>query len=100
MGEEQTEAVAGETVLGSMRWLLVSSTHCSNAPVAAALPTLHLLRVRFHNIRNVRIENVGKYQSCMVSKLRIIWKQTVAALLLQQLCPWPTEMSVDVHSTT
>ena len=36
------------------------------------------LRVRFHIIRNARIENVGKFQSCMVSKLRIIWKQTVA----------------------
>ena len=32
--------------------------------------------VRFHIIRNARIENVGKYQSCMVSKLRITWKQT------------------------
>ena len=31
--------------------------------------------VRFHIIRNARIENVGKSQSCMVSKLRIIWKQ-------------------------
>ena len=37
------------------------------------------VRVRFHIIRNALIENVGKYQSCMVSKLRIIWKQTVAA---------------------
>ena len=36
------------------------------------------LRVRFHIIRNARTENVGKYHSCMVSKLRIIWKQTVA----------------------
>ena len=35
------------------------------------------LRVRFHIIRNARIENVGKSQSCMVSKLRLIWKQTV-----------------------
>ena len=35
------------------------------------------LRVRFHIIRNARIENTGKYQPCMVSKLRIIWKQTV-----------------------
>ena len=35
------------------------------------------LEVRFHIIRNARIENVGKSQSCMVSKLRIIWKQTV-----------------------
>ena len=33
--------------------------------------------MRFHIIRNARIENVGKSQSCMVSKLRIIWKQTV-----------------------
>ena len=36
-----------------------------------------LLRVRFHIIRNARIENVDKSQSCMVSKLRIIWKSTV-----------------------
>ena len=36
------------------------------------------VRVRFHIIRNARIENVGKSQSCMVSKLRIIWKQTVS----------------------
>ena len=28
------------------------------------------LVVRFHIIRNARIENVGKCQSCMVSKLR------------------------------
>ena len=33
--------------------------------------------MRFHIIRNARIDNVGKYQSCMVSKVRIIWKQTV-----------------------
>ena len=33
--------------------------------------------VRFQTIRNACIENVGKYQSCMVSKLPIIWKQTV-----------------------
>ena len=38
---------------------------------------LALVRVRFHIIRNARIENVGKSQSCMFSKLRIIWKQTV-----------------------
>ena len=37
-----------------------------------------VLRVRLHIIRNERIENVGKSQSCMVSKLRIICKQTVA----------------------
>ena len=37
------------------------------------------LRVRFHIIRNARIDNVGKYQLCMVSKLPIIWKQTVGS---------------------
>ena len=36
-----------------------------------------MIRVRFHIIRNARIENVGQSQSCMVSKLRIIWKQIV-----------------------
>ena len=35
------------------------------------------IRVRFQIFRNARILNVGKSQSCMVSKLRIIWKQTV-----------------------
>ena len=34
-----------------------------------------LLRVRFQIIGNARIKNVGKSQSCMVSKLPIIWKQ-------------------------
>ena len=34
------------------------------------------LRVRLKIIRNARIENAGKYQSCMVSKLWIICKQT------------------------
>ena len=33
--------------------------------------------MRFQIIRNARIENVGKSQSCMVSKVRITWKQTV-----------------------
>ena len=37
------------------------------------------VRVRFHIICNARTENVGKYQSCMVSKLRMIWKQQVEA---------------------
>ena len=35
------------------------------------------VRVCFHIIRNARIENVGRYQSCMVYKLRIIWKQVL-----------------------
>ena len=35
------------------------------------------IRVRFQLIGNACIKNVGKYQSCMVSQLPIIWKQTV-----------------------
>ena len=38
--------------------------------------------VRFQIIRNARIERVGKSQSCMVCKLRIIWKQTVRAAVV------------------
>ena len=34
------------------------------------------VRVRFHIIGNARIKNVGKSQSCLVSKLPIIWKRT------------------------
>eukprot|EP01048_Picozoa_sp_COSAG05_P012780 COSAG05_NODE_1308_length_5225_cov_3.554233_3_plen_175_part_00 len=33
-------------------------------------------RVRFHIIRNAHLENVGKSQSCMVSKLRIMYMET------------------------
>ena len=36
-----------------------------------------IVRVRFHIIGHARIKNVGKYQACMVSKLPIVWKQTV-----------------------
>ena len=43
----------------------------------AYVALVEVIRVRFHIIRNARIENVGIYQSCMVSKLRFIWKQTV-----------------------
>ena len=43
------------------------------------VPEVGDVRVRFQTIGNARIENVGKYQSCMVSKLPIIWKQTVLA---------------------
>ena len=32
--------------------------------------------MRFRIIRNARIENVGKYQACVVSKLRIIYMET------------------------
>ena len=49
-----------------------------------------VVRVRFHIIRNARIETVGKSQSCMVSKVRIIWKQTVV----------PAELEGDEGSAT
>ena len=47
-------------------------------PGAAAWPCVqyglctYIVRVRLQIIRNARISNVGKSQSCMVSKLRII----------------------------
>ena len=47
--------------------------------VVVGVPAAAVVRVRFQIIRNARIENVGESQSCMVSKLRIIWKQTVPA---------------------
>ena len=49
----------------------------ASAAAAAREESAQQLRVRVHRIRNERIENVGEYQSCMVSKLRIICKQTV-----------------------
>ena len=45
--------------------------------------------MRFHIIRNARIENVGKSQSCMVSKLRIVWKQTVLKRHPRPVCGSP-----------
>ena len=45
--------------------------------MTAAVIVRVVVRVRLHIIRNERIENVGKSQSCMVSKLRIICKQIV-----------------------
>ena len=52
-------------------------THYRQGDVECITAMEKRLRVRFHIIRNGRIENVGKYQSCMFFKLRIIWKQTV-----------------------
>ena len=40
-------------------------------------PSIAQVRVRFQIIRNARIENVFKSQSCMFSKLRIIFKRIV-----------------------
>ena len=58
-------------------FLLLPATIGGLVVVCTGLVRTKLLRVRFHIIRNACIEYVGKYQSCMVSKLRIIWKQTV-----------------------
>ena len=43
-----------------------------------ALYAVHV-RVRFQIIRNARTENVGESQSCMVSKVRMTWKQALRA---------------------
>ena len=52
-----------------------------NASVGWEVPAAGLTciepTVRLKIIGNDIIKNVGKYQSCMVSKLPIIWKQTV-----------------------
>ena len=36
---------------------------------------MRFTKVRLHIIRSARIENVGESQSCMFSKLRIIWNR-------------------------
>ena len=56
--------------------LVSPESHLYNVRASRGMPIVGV-RVRFHIIRNARIENVGKSQSCMVSKLPIIWKQTV-----------------------
>ena len=45
--------------------------------IPAMMQSRSKVRVRLHIIRNERIEDVGKSQSCIVSKLRSICKQTV-----------------------
>ena len=56
--------------------LELDSAHTSAALSEWACALRHI-RVRFQIIGNARITNVGKSQSCMVSKLRVLWKQTV-----------------------
>ena len=51
--------------------------------------------MRLHIIRTERIETVGKYQSCMVSKVRIICKQTVQLYI----CCMVTVLCVSVSIT-
>ena len=60
--------------------LVTAVAAASTATAAIAAAAVWTVRVRFHIIRNARIENVGESQSCMVSKVRIIWKQTVLSL--------------------
>ena len=59
--------------------LELDSAHTSAALSEWACALRHI-RVRFQIIGNARITNVGKSQSCMVSTLPIIWKQTVHEL--------------------
>ena len=47
---------------------------------------LSVLRVGSEITRNARIEIVCKYQSCMVSKLRMIWKRTVPRTAHRRAC--------------
>ena len=58
-------------------------------PIRPVSSVALVVRVRFQIIGNARIENVGKSQSCMVSKLPIIWKQTV------QLQGWARTIATD-----
>ena len=68
---------------------------CSDPKLCRPFGQCNAIRVRFHIIRTARIENVGKYQSCMVSKLRIIWKQTVGSAAADHTCECHTGYSGD-----
>ena len=46
---------------------------------------LSILRVRLKIIRNELIKNVVKFQSCMFSKLRIIFKRIVLSTICSQV---------------
>ena len=52
--------------------------------VGILLVVRYLCEVRFQIIGNVFIKNVGKSQSCMVSKLPIVWKQSICEVRLGQ----------------
>ena len=58
------------------------------------------LRVRFHIIRNACIVYVGEYQSCMVSKVRIIWKQTVSQAQAQAQALLKQEANSDADASS
>ncbi len=66
--------------VSAMHFLAARDAVSSSAEQVRACPTIasigiRHIRVRFLIIRNARTENVCKSQSCMFSKLRIIWKR-------------------------
>ena len=66
-----------QTQLLQLQWkLLRREKGKSEVAMTIMTPRVIAIRVRCHIIRHAHMENVGKSQSCMVSKLRIIWKQT------------------------
>ena len=75
--EERMRSSLTEALDDAVGRAALQVTGALETPARAAAEQQAELRVRFHIIRNARIENVGKSQSCMVSKLPIIWKQTV-----------------------
>ena len=54
-----------------------------NIPAYKRVPVPNVVRVRLTIIRNARIKNVVKYQSCMAYKLLIIFKRTRRRQLVQ-----------------
>ena len=65
-------------VLEHWEGCIAKEWRAAEAPTSLLKQVSYLVRrVRFHIIRNSRIENVGKSMPCMVSNLRMIWKQTV-----------------------
>ena len=64
--DDTFDCVLDKTLLDSL---------CCSEDAASLVPAM--LEGGQSATRFARIENVGEYQSCMVSKLRIVWKQTV-----------------------
>ena len=59
------------------QWFYSARWPGTRAAIDCTSREIRQIRVRFHIIGNDIIKNVGKSQSCMVSKLPIAWKQTV-----------------------
>ena len=88
-GLEQAQASQGanaqvQAQVASRQQELTRAAAIAAQEPSLAPPRTRRVRVRFHIIRNACIENVGKYQSCMVSKVRIIRKQTVVGALTSE----------------